>query len=232
MTIIILALGRQYCLVNTGLLNHWRSAVPHVPPGCCLTLGGWFKVSGPLLPPYQVRTIMFHVLGPWVHGLQISCLSTVCLLAQTQRSPAQDSRDKTLSVPGMGVPGCSISSLKINFQWIKRTFILHRLSHFVLVCSRLHTLCRHPERCWCSDAHLGAWPRFTCPLARRRGATAPPLHTCAEEIGLSFVSPCNWIYFATLCGPDCTRGLCLSGWMLVLDNMKASKNWRGVTWRR
>lgn len=108
----------------------------------------------------------------------------------------------------------SVTSLKINFEWIKRTFILQCLSYFVLVWSRLHTLCRHPEHLWCSGAHLGAWPRYICPLTSHWS-----LHTFAEEIGLIFVSPCNWIYFVTLFGPDCSGGfawvvgcLCWATW--------------------
>lgn len=166
-----------------------------------------------------------------LHGLQIPRLSTVCLLTETWRSPAQDSRDKTLPIPGLGIPGFSVTSVKISFECIKRTFILHCLSYFVLVLSRPHTLCRHPEHFWCSGACMGTWPRLICPLTSRRGATAPPLHTFAQEIGLSFLSPCNWIDFVALCGPDCMRGLCLGGWMLVLDTMKASKNWKGLTYR-
>lgn len=133
-----------------------------------------------------------------LHGLQIPLLSTVCLLTETWRSPAQGSQDKTMSIPGMSIPGCSVASLKINSEWIKRTFSLHCLSYFVLVWSRLHTLFRHPEQFWYSGAHLRAWPRFICPLTSHC-----PLHTFAEEIGLSFVMFCN---------PDCTGGFaCVAG---------------------
>lgn len=175
------------------------------------------KSLGLFLPPCQVRTIMFYGLCEtlcftWINN---PLLSTVCLLTENWRSPAQGSQDKTMSIPGMGIPGCSVASLKTNSEWIKRTFSLHCLSYFVLVWSKLHTLFRHPEQFWCSGAHLRAWPRFICPLTSHC-----PLHTFAEEIGLSFVMFCN---------PDCTWGLCLCGWMLVLHNMKAPKNWRGLT---
>lgn len=100
-----------------------------------------------------------------LHKLQTPHLSTLCLLTETRRSPAQESRGKTLSIPGMGIPTSSVTSLRINFGWIKRIFVLNCLSHFVLAWSRLHTLCRHPEHFWCSGACLGAWPRFIHPLA-------------------------------------------------------------------
>lgn len=109
------------------------------------------------------------------------------------------SQNKTLSVPAIGVPRCSVTSVKIRFPWIKRTFILHHLSYFVLAESRRHTLRRHLEHSWCSSAHVEAWLGLTCPLIGGRGCLCPTA-SCVfvKGIRLSFVSSCNLTDFVSL----------------------------------
>lgn len=141
------------------------------------------------------------------------------------------SQNKTSSVPGIEVPRCSVTSVKIHFPWIKRTFILQCLSFFVLVGSMLHTLCRHPERSWSLGAHAGAWPGFMCPPTSRRQCLCPTAsRVVVKGIRLSFVSSCSLIDIVNL-AQTAAEGFCLCGWMLVSGNMRDSQNCRDLTWR-